>query len=310
MTLQFEKGVFCLLLVFIISLSTHSEPTLYISWGLSWYVIHFLQTYFFLPCITGVCYYGPSADKRGSIVIFYSHLSCICYTLGIWPLTSLLIVSHGLWAGRLTLCNLCCAHAARVTWATWSSWTRSSTRAFSGWRTTTSKTCWTSPSPSTRKCLDRYSRWAIAWYDSLASLNENLRLNRKFPCPPVILQITERELKPGGAGIPVSEKNKKEYIERMVKWRIERGVAQQTESLVRGFYEVRPTLLCHCSEMSLRPRALSHGPQHIRGTVDRHKRFSVVASLFSCWGFILFGQFTHRSEVYKCGVHFSVWMWM
>lgn len=54
----------------------------------------------------------------------------------------------------------------------------------------------------------------------------------------MIVQITERELKPGGAGIPVSEKNKKEYIERMVKWRIERGVAQQTESLVRGFYEV------------------------------------------------------------------------
>lgn len=53
-----------------------------------------------------------------------------------------------------------------------------------------------------------------------------------------LFQITERELKPGGAGIPVSEKNKKEYIERMVKWRIERGVAQQTESLVRGFYEV------------------------------------------------------------------------
>uniref|UniRef100_A0A671M2G3 HECT-type E3 ubiquitin transferase n=1 Tax=Sinocyclocheilus anshuiensis TaxID=1608454 RepID=A0A671M2G3_9TELE len=51
-------------------------------------------------------------------------------------------------------------------------------------------------------------------------------------------QITERELKPGGANIPVSEKNKKEYIECMVKWRIERGVVQQTESLVRGFYEV------------------------------------------------------------------------
>ncbi|TWW64009.1 E3 ubiquitin-protein ligase HECW2 [Takifugu flavidus] len=51
-------------------------------------------------------------------------------------------------------------------------------------------------------------------------------------------QITERELKPGGANIAVSEKNKKEYIERMVKWRIERGVVQQTESLVRGFYEV------------------------------------------------------------------------
>lgn len=52
-------------------------------------------------------------------------------------------------------------------------------------------------------------------------------------------QITERELKPGGANIPVTEKNKKEYIERMVKWRVERGVVQQTEALVRGFYEVR-----------------------------------------------------------------------
>ncbi|KAJ8003695.1 hypothetical protein DPEC_G00150990 [Dallia pectoralis] len=56
-------------------------------------------------------------------------------------------------------------------------------------------------------------------------------------------QITERELKVGGANIPVSEKNKKEYIERMVKWRIERGVVQQTESLVRGFYEVVDTRL-------------------------------------------------------------------
>lgn len=57
--------------------------------------------------------------------------------------------------------------------------------------------------------------------------------------PVCVFKITERELKPGGANIPVSEKNKKEYIERMVKWRIERGVVQQTESLVRGFYEVK-----------------------------------------------------------------------
>ncbi|XP_041422031.1 E3 ubiquitin-protein ligase HECW1 isoform X1 [Xenopus laevis] len=51
-------------------------------------------------------------------------------------------------------------------------------------------------------------------------------------------QVTERELKSGGANIQVSEKNKKEYIEKMVKWRVERGVVQQTEALVRGFYEV------------------------------------------------------------------------
>ncbi|KAL0268640.1 UNVERIFIED_CONTAM: hypothetical protein PYX00_010496 [Menopon gallinae] len=50
--------------------------------------------------------------------------------------------------------------------------------------------------------------------------------------------VVERELKTGGRNINVTEKNKKEYIERIVKWRLERGVAEQTESLVRGFYEV------------------------------------------------------------------------
>uniref|UniRef100_A0A8C2IP75 HECT-type E3 ubiquitin transferase n=1 Tax=Cyprinus carpio TaxID=7962 RepID=A0A8C2IP75_CYPCA len=51
-------------------------------------------------------------------------------------------------------------------------------------------------------------------------------------------QVTERELKSGGSNVQVTEKNKKEYIERMVKWRVERGVVQQTQALVRGFYEV------------------------------------------------------------------------
>jgi E3 ubiquitin-protein ligase HECW2 len=51
-------------------------------------------------------------------------------------------------------------------------------------------------------------------------------------------KVIERDLKPGGRSIVVNEKNKKEYIERVVKWRLERGVASQTEALVRGFYEV------------------------------------------------------------------------
>lgn len=59
-----------------------------------------------------------------------------------------------------------------------------------------------------------------------------------FVTPFSFSQVTERELKSGGANTPVTEKNKKEYIERMVKWRVERGVVQQTEALVRGFYEV------------------------------------------------------------------------
>ena len=32
--------------------------------------------------------------------------------------------------------------------------------------------------------------------------------------------------------------NIQDYIERITKWRLERGVAAQTDSLVRGFYEV------------------------------------------------------------------------
>jgi hypothetical protein len=51
-------------------------------------------------------------------------------------------------------------------------------------------------------------------------------------------QITERDLKPNGRNVPVTEKNKKDYIERMVKWRVERGVSEQKDSLTRGFYEV------------------------------------------------------------------------
>lgn len=51
-------------------------------------------------------------------------------------------------------------------------------------------------------------------------------------------KIVERDLKPGGRHVQVTEKNKKEYIEKIVKWRLERGVGPQTEALVRGFYEV------------------------------------------------------------------------
>uniref|UniRef100_A0A672NTK0 HECT-type E3 ubiquitin transferase n=1 Tax=Sinocyclocheilus grahami TaxID=75366 RepID=A0A672NTK0_SINGR len=84
--------------------------------------------------------------------------------------------------------------------------------------------------------LDEEFHQSLQWMkdnDIEDTLDLNFTVNEE-----VFGQITERELKPGGSGIPVSDKNKKEYIERMVKWRIERGVAQQTESLVRGFYEV------------------------------------------------------------------------
>lgn len=53
-------------------------------------------------------------------------------------------------------------------------------------------------------------------------------------------KVVEKELKPNGKNLPVTEKNKREYLEKMVKWRLERGVRDQTESLVKGFYEVSP----------------------------------------------------------------------
>lgn len=51
-------------------------------------------------------------------------------------------------------------------------------------------------------------------------------------------QLIERDLKENGRNIPVTEKNKLEYIQRLIKWRVERGVQKQTEALVKGFYEV------------------------------------------------------------------------
>ncbi|XP_046964595.1 E3 ubiquitin-protein ligase HECW2 isoform X1 [Vanessa cardui] len=51
-------------------------------------------------------------------------------------------------------------------------------------------------------------------------------------------RVLERELKAGGRDVPVTERNKKEYLEKLVRWRVERGVAEQSEWLVRGFHEV------------------------------------------------------------------------
>lgn len=57
-----------------------------------------------------------------------------------------------------------------------------------------------------------------------------------FVC--MFFQVTERELVPDGKNIEVTESNKHEYVEQMVRWRVERGVAEQTESIVNGFNEV------------------------------------------------------------------------
>ena len=53
-------------------------------------------------------------------------------------------------------------------------------------------------------------------------------------------QINSHELKPGGIDLPVTEDNKQEYIDLMLCWRLDRGVAKQIESFKKGFSEVMP----------------------------------------------------------------------
>ncbi len=56
-------------------------------------------------------------------------------------------------------------------------------------------------------------------------------------------QLQTHELKPGGTDIPVTEDNKDEYVDLMVKWRLDRGVAKQMEAFKKGFGEVLPVHL-------------------------------------------------------------------
>ncbi|KAF9036746.1 hypothetical protein BJ165DRAFT_1505667 [Panaeolus papilionaceus] len=48
------------------------------------------------------------------------------------------------------------------------------------------------------------------------------------------------ELKPGGGDVPVTEENKKEYVEHIVEYRISRRVKEQFEAFMSGFSELIP----------------------------------------------------------------------
>lgn len=55
--------------------------------------------------------------------------------------------------------------------------------------------------------------------------------------------VKVHELKPGGAGIPVTEENKREYVRLYVNYRFMRGIEQQFLALQKGFTELVPTAL-------------------------------------------------------------------
>ena len=48
------------------------------------------------------------------------------------------------------------------------------------------------------------------------------------------------ELKPGGEDVPVTDENKREYVERMIEWRIVRRVEEQFRAFIAGFSELVP----------------------------------------------------------------------
>ncbi|XP_070210809.1 E3 ubiquitin-protein ligase HECW2-like isoform X3 [Littorina saxatilis] len=91
--------------------------------------------------------------------------------------------------------------------------------------------------------LDDVETIDTGFHQSLMWIKENdiseVELDLTFSVSEEVFgQVTERELKPNGKNIAVTERNKKEYLDRMVKWRLERGVTEQTDSLIKGFHEV------------------------------------------------------------------------
>ncbi|KAG1746008.1 uncharacterized protein EDB91DRAFT_1080235 [Suillus paluster] len=53
-------------------------------------------------------------------------------------------------------------------------------------------------------------------------------------------EIVEVELRPGGANIPVTEDNKREYVEAVVEYRTKTRVREQSQAFMQGFQEIIP----------------------------------------------------------------------
>ena len=55
-------------------------------------------------------------------------------------------------------------------------------------------------------------------------------------------------MKEGGASIPVTQENKKEFVQLSANYRLYSSIKEQIESLVAGFYEIIPkdliTIVC------------------------------------------------------------------
>ena len=78
-------------------------------------------------------------------------------------------------------------------------------------------------------------------------LNEYDELEMYFSTDQEILgEVTTHDLKENGSDVRVTEANKDEYIELMIRWRFARGVKEQTEAFCEGFGEGINFLFIFC----------------------------------------------------------------
>jgi hypothetical protein len=56
-------------------------------------------------------------------------------------------------------------------------------------------------------------------------------------------EIVEVELRPAGANIPVTEENKKEYVEAVIEYRTRTRIREQSAAFLEGFKELIPSEL-------------------------------------------------------------------
>ncbi|XP_052098137.1 E3 ubiquitin-protein ligase NEDD4-like isoform X1 [Mytilus californianus] len=81
------------------------------------------------------------------------------------------------------------------------------------------------------------------YYNSLCWIKDNdpIDLDLRFSVEEDYFgEVTERELKPDGANIVVSDKNKLEYIHLVILWRFESRIREQMGAFLKGFYALIP----------------------------------------------------------------------
>ena len=81
------------------------------------------------------------------------------------------------------------------------------------------------------------------YYNSLLSIRENdpTDFDLTFEADEETFgKVVQRELKPGGSKIPVTNENKEEYIQLVIQWRFSSRVQPQMDNFLAGFNELVP----------------------------------------------------------------------